>query len=54
MAGRPGPNVVNLAGRRLDQYAAATINHRMIAISGMFEFRGMRDPGRAEPGAEGT
>ncbi|MGH3421737.1 MAG: site-specific integrase, partial [Streptosporangiaceae bacterium] len=42
--GRPGPNVVWLSGRRLDQYAAATVNHRLIAVSGMFAFRGMRDP----------
>ena len=53
VAGRPGPNVVNLAGRRLDQYAAATINHRMIAISGMFEFRCMRDPGAPNPVPKG-
>src|ERR1700749_2908105 len=43
--GRPGPNVVSLSGRRLDQYAAATVNHRLIAVSGMFAFRSMRDPG---------
>jgi integrase/recombinase XerD len=53
VAGRPGPNVVNLAGRRVDQYAAATINHRMIAISGMFEFRCMRDPGVPSPVPKG-
>jgi integrase/recombinase XerD len=47
--GRPGPNVVSLAGRRLDQYAAATVNHRMIAVSGMFGFRAMRDPSVPSP-----
>jgi hypothetical protein len=26
--GRPGPNVITLGGRRLDQYAATTVNHR--------------------------
>jgi len=51
--GRPGPNVVSLGGRRLDQYAAATINHRLIAISGMFAFRGMRDPDAPSPVPKG-
>ena len=54
VAGRPGPNVVTLGGRRLDQYAATTVNHRLAAISGMFAFRAMRDPAAVEPGAEGT
>jgi integrase/recombinase XerD len=53
VAGRPGPNVVSMAGRRLDHYAAATINHRMIAISGMFAFRGMRDPDAPNPVPKG-
>jgi integrase/recombinase XerD len=51
--GRPGPNVVSLGGRRLDQYAAATINHRLIAISGMFAFRSMRDPDAPNPVPKG-
>ncbi|MGO9728326.1 MAG: tyrosine-type recombinase/integrase [Streptosporangiaceae bacterium] len=51
--GRPGPNVVSMAGRRLDQYAAATINHRLIAVSGMFAFRGMRDPDVPNPVPKG-
>lgn len=41
--GRPGPNVVRLSGRRMDQYAAATINRRLAAISGLFTFASMRD-----------
>src|SRR3954447_20903916 len=41
--GRPGPNVVRLSGRRTDQYAAATINRRLAAISGLFTFVAMRD-----------
>ncbi len=53
VAGRPGPNVVDLAGRRLDQYAAATVNHRMIAVSGMFAFRCMRDPDAPDPVPKG-
>jgi integrase/recombinase XerD len=51
--GRPGPNVIGLGGRRLDQYAAATINHRLIAVSGMFAFRGMRDPDVPNPVPKG-
>jgi integrase/recombinase XerD len=51
--GRPGPNVVSMAGRRLDQYAAATVNHRLAAVSGMFAFRAMRDPGAPNPVPKG-
>jgi len=51
--GRPGPNVVSMTGRRLDQYAAATVNHRLIAVSGMFAFRSMRDPGAPNPVPKG-
>jgi integrase/recombinase XerD len=43
--GRPGPNVVTMSGRRMDQYAATTINRRLAAISGLFAFAAMRDPG---------
>ena len=53
MPGRPGPNVVSLGGRRLDQYAAATINHRLIAIAGLFAFRAMRDPDAPNPVPKG-
>jgi site-specific recombinase XerD len=52
--GRPGgPNVVSLGGRRLDQYAAATINRRLAAISGLFAFAAMRDPGLKSPVPKG-
>jgi integrase/recombinase XerD len=51
--GRPGPNVITLGGRRLDQYAAATVNHRLAAISGLFTFRGLRDPELANPVPKG-
>jgi integrase/recombinase XerD len=53
VAGRPGPNVITLGGRRLDQYAAATVNHRLAAISGMFAFRAMRDPAAVSPVPKG-
>jgi site-specific recombinase XerD len=39
-----GPNVFLLSGRRLDQYAPATTNRRLAAISGLFAFAVMRDP----------
>src|SRR5699024_8541231 len=42
VAGRPGPNVVGMDGQRLDQYAPATINRRMAAISGLLTFAGLR------------
>jgi integrase/recombinase XerD len=41
--GRPGPNVVRLSGRRMDRYAATTINRRLAAISGLFAFAAIRD-----------
>ena len=53
VAGRPGPNVVRLSGRRMDQYAAATINRRLAAISGLFAFVAMRDPTAPNPVPKG-
>src|SRR5215211_2881421 len=56
LEGRPGPNVVSLAGDRLDGYAATTINHRLAALTGLFGFRQLRDGGRAQraAGARGS
>ena len=51
--GRPGPNVVRLSGRRMDQYAAATINRRLAAVSGLFTFAAMRDPTVINPVPKG-
>lgn len=51
--GRPGPNVVRLSGRRVDQYAATTINRRLAAISGLFTFVTMRDPQASNPVPKG-
>lgn len=51
--GRPGPNVVRLSGRRMDRYAATTINRRLAAISGLFTFAAMRDPGLKNPVPKG-
>jgi site-specific recombinase XerD len=47
--GRPGPNVVGLNGRRVDGYAPATVNHRVAAITRLFEFRSLRDPDAKNP-----
>jgi integrase/recombinase XerD len=51
--GRPGPNVVLMDGRRADAPAAATVNLRVAAISGLFAFRSMRDPAAANPVPKG-
>jgi site-specific recombinase XerD len=49
LEGRPGPNVVSLRGDRLDGYAAATINHRLAALAGLFAFRQLRHPDAPNP-----
>jgi site-specific recombinase XerD len=51
--GRPGPNVIRLSGRRIDRYAATTINRRLAAISGLFAFAIMRDPDLKNPVPKG-
>jgi integrase/recombinase XerD len=51
--GRSGPNVVTLSGRRMDQYAATTINRRLAAVSGLFAFAAMRDPEVTNPVPKG-
>jgi integrase/recombinase XerD len=53
LPGRPGPNVLTMSGRPADAYAAATINRRLAAISGMFAFRAMRDPDQPNPVPKG-
>jgi site-specific recombinase XerD len=50
--GRPH-NVVSLSGARVDRYAPSTINHRLIAVAGMFGFCCMRDPSRPNPVPKG-
>ncbi|MGH3976534.1 MAG: site-specific integrase, partial [Pseudonocardiaceae bacterium] len=51
--GRPGPNVVAMSGRRLDQYAPATINRRLAAISALYAFAVMRNPAVKNPVPKG-
>jgi integrase/recombinase XerD len=53
VSGRPGRNVVRLSGRRMDQYAATTINRRLAAISGLFTYAAMRDPDMTNPVPKG-
>jgi site-specific recombinase XerD len=53
VAGRPGPNVLRMNGRRADAYAPSTINLRLAVISGLFAFRCMRDPDAKNPVPKG-
>lgn len=52
--GRPGPNVLTLQGQRTDGYAPATVNRRLAAVSGLFTFMVMRDPGLRNPVPRGA
>src|SRR6266516_4269014 len=52
--GRPGGNVYSIRDGRSTGDAAATVNRRMAAISGMFEFRAMRDPDSPSPVPKGA
>jgi integrase len=52
--GRPGGNVYSIRDGRSTGYAAATVNRRMAAISGLFEFRAIRDPGAPSPVPRGS
>ena len=49
VTGRAGPNVLDLRGNRADRLAATSINLRLAAVSGLFEFRSMRDPETPNP-----
>lgn len=48
-----GTQSIRLTGRRLDQYAATTINRRLAAISGLFAFAARRDPEMRNPVPKG-
>ena len=52
--GRPGGNVYSIRDGRSTGFAAATVNRRMAAISGLFEFRAMRDPSAVSPVPRGA
>ena len=47
--GRPGPNVLDLNGNRTDRLAPASINLRLAAVTGLYEYQSMSDPGRSSP-----
>lgn len=49
LTGQHGQNVVSIRSGRSVGYSPATINRRLAAISGLFDFRAMRDPGAANP-----
>lgn len=54
LPGQHGGNVVDLRSGRSAGYAPATVNRRMAAVSGLFNFRAMRDPTRANPVPRGA
>lgn len=47
--GRPGGNVYSINDGRSVGYAATTVNRRLVAVSGLFEFAAMRDPAVVNP-----
>jgi hypothetical protein len=47
--GRPGPNVLDLNGHRRDRLAPASINLRLAAVTGLYEYRAMSQPGGTSP-----
>lgn len=47
--GRPGQNVLDLNGNRSDRLAPASINLRLAAVTGLYEYRAMRDPAAESP-----
>ena len=53
VVGRGGANVVDLTGRRLDRLAPASVNLRVAAVAGMYEYLVMREPGRVSPVPKG-
>src|SRR6266516_4420456 len=52
---RPGQhdNVISLSSGLAAGFAPATINRRLAAVSGLFGFRSMRDPGAPSPVPKG-
>jgi len=54
LPGQLGGNVVDLRSGRSAGYAPATVNRRMAAVSGLFNFRAMRDPKLANPVPRGA
>lgn len=53
VAGRGGPNVIDLRGRRIDRLAPASVNLRLAAVVGLYDFLVMRDPSMVCPVPKG-
>ena len=49
LSGQPGGNVYSIRDGRSTGYAAATINRRLVAVAGLFEYRAMREPEAVNP-----
>lgn len=45
--------MLDLTGRRTDRLAPASVNLRLAAVAGMYEYLAMRDPGRVSPVPKG-
>lgn len=54
LPGQPGANVHSIRDGRSSGYAAATINRRLVAIAGLFEYRAMRNPEAVNPVPRGA
>ena len=54
LPGQAGDNVYSIRDGRTTGYAAATINRRLVAIAGLFEYRAMRDPDVGNPVPRGS
>jgi ATP/maltotriose-dependent transcriptional regulator MalT len=54
LQGQPGGNVHSIRDARSTGYAAATINRRLVAIAGLFEYRAMREPEAVNPVPRGS
>ena len=54
LPGQTGDNVHSIRDGRSSGYAAATINRRLVAIAGLFEYGSMRDPEAVNPVPRGS
>jgi site-specific recombinase XerD len=54
LPGQAGGNVYSIRDGRSTGYSAATINRRLVAIAGLFEYRVMRDPDAVNPVPRGS
>jgi site-specific recombinase XerD len=54
LQGQPGGNVYSIRDARSTGYAAATINRRLVAIAGLFEYRAMGCPEAVNPVPRGS